>query len=595
MDPLTFTRVWSRVQGAADESDATTRRAAFSSALAEEGELASIVAGPDGTCWTHGSTSNPFQAALLEVWVSRWSGWKDTATEGTVFVSNDPYVGGSSLCDLRMLTPVFHGGERVAVVASAGHYSDLGGSVSGGVSPHSQDVRQEGLPVGPATAARGWLLDDDLAGLISANTRFPHVTLGDLRAQVEGLRAGSARLAEIVDRYGPEALAASAEHSGSATEEGLRSALSGIEPGADRRIDWFDSDSLAEGPLRLEVHVSGGEQGLEFDFDGTHEAVDGGMNCPSDAVHAACITALRSLFPEFSRHGAAGRLIQTAVPVGSLLDARSPSPVGGATQEVVPRVMSLAVEALSRRVSGRGAGAGGGGANLVILEGVRENGPYLMRLSLGAGAGASGCGDGLSNGDSGTRFTRFPSLEAIETQFPIRILKYGLRPGSGGAGRYVGGMGTEFAFELLKGPARLTLFLDRGRRGAGGLLKGSRGARTQVRILRHGAEEDWTERLKVEALPLEAGDRLTVRTAGGGAYGHPCERAIRLVGEDVRAGLLTMREAAVRHGVVFNSASELDYDPVKTFKLRSYRLTMSDVEDILDELEGFQKEDDEPF
>ena len=90
---------------------------------------------------------------------------------------------------------------------------------------------------------------------------------------------------------------------------------------------------------------------------------------------------------------------------------------------------------------------------------------------------------------------------------------------------------------------------------------------------------------------MEAGDRLFLRTAGGGAYGHPCERAIRLVGEDIRSGLLSMRGAAVRHGVVFRSEGSLDYDPAKTFKLRSYHLTMADVEEILDGVEGFEKED----
>ncbi len=580
-----LTRVWARVQAAADETEATFRREAFSPGLALEGECASLVCGPEGVVWTHGSRSNPFQAALLSVWVDVWRGWQEATRPGTVYASNDPYCGGSSLCDLRMLTPIFYGGRRVGLLACAGHYGDLGGRAAGGICPGATDVQQEGLRLLPTPIARDWVLDRGLSDLLSGNSRFPDALLGDLQAQVDGLQAGAERMSALFERYGAGAVAGSAAGVGARTREAMAAAVAEVAEGETLCRDRLDGDGILPHPIRLRTRVEVRQGKLQIDFGGSDPPTPGPVNCPSDAVRAACLAGVRHLFPDVPRHGAMSAWVEVKVPERSFLNAQFPQPVGGATPEVAPRIVSGIFEALSRRLHGRGQAGGGGGANLVILQGMKGGRPYLMRLSLGGGGGASGRGDGLSNGDSGTRFAVFPPLERLERSYPIRVRRYGLRTGSGGAGRYVGGMGAVFEFELLDGTGLLTLFCDRSRRGPGGLQKGARGATTQVRLWREGHWQRLPHRTKGEAICLERGDRVRVSTAGGGGYGHPYERAIRLLSRDVRAGLLTRREAALDHGVVYHTEEGTDYDSARTFRLRSYRLTAADVEGIVDEIE----------
>ncbi len=588
VDALVLTRVWARVQAAADEMEATFRREAFSSGLALEGECASVVCGPEGVAWTQGSRSNPFQAALLSVWVSVWRGWEEAGEQGMVYLSNDPYCGGSSLCDLRMVSPFFYQGRRVGLLACAGHYADLGGRTAGGVSPGATDVQQEGLRLTPTVIARDWALERGLADLVVGNSRFPEALLGDLHAQVDGLRAGAGRMEALFERYGVDAVVGVAAGVEERAREALVSAVAEIAEGEYITRDRLDGDGISPGPIRLRTRVTVRGGRIGFDFDGSDGTALGAMNCPADAVRAACLVAVRHLFPEASRHGAVGEWVDVTVPEGSFLNARFPQPVGGATPEVAPRVLSGALEALSKGVHGRGQAGSGGGAYHLTLRGLKGGRPYLMRLTLGGGGGASGRGDGLSNGDSGVRFTVFPALERLERFYPIRALRYALRPGSGGPGRYTGGLGTVFEFELLDGPVLLTLFCDRSRRGPGGLQRGARGATTQVRVWREGHWQDLPHGTKGEDIRLVRGDRVWIATAGGGGYGHPYERAIRLVSRDVREGILTRREAALAHGVLFGSDGSLDYDSAKTFKLRSYRLTAADVEEIVDEIEEME-------
>lgn len=212
-----------------------------------------------------------------------------------------------------------------------------------------------------------------------------------------------------------------------------------------------------------------------------------------------------------------------------------------------------------------------------------------------------------------------PEVEWLEERFPVRVLEYAVRPGSGGAGRYRGGMGVTFAFEVLRGEAVLTVFGDRCRRGAQGLRRGARGACARMVITRRDASAiaqaresgkvgDCENRIslnspippfspsaeggsgmKAEGVILRAGDRVRIDTPGGGGYGHPYERAIRLVTRDVEDGLLTRREAAVQHGVILYQDS-LDYDSPKTFQLRNYPLAVADIEGMLEDDSGPVKE-----
>lgn len=578
-------RIWARIQAAADETGAAFQQEAFSPSISLEGEAASIVCGPGGVGWTHGSSSSPFYSALLSVWVDVWKGWKEATQPGTVYVSNDPYCGGSTLCDLRMVTPIFFKGQLVCLVACAGRYGDFGGRIIGGVCPGATAVQQEGLRVVSTSMVQSWVMDLKLANVLAHNCRFPEIMLGDLQAQIDGLRTGAERMLTLFDRYGTGPILESAEFMAFRTRQAMNSAVSEFGKGKASCLDRLDGAGLPSNPLQLCLRIDAEQRKLHFDFTGSSFSASGPVNCSFDAVRVACILGVRHFFPELPRHSSISKWIRVTVPEQSFLNAKFPQPVGGATLEVVPRIVSGIFEIFSSRLHGRGQVGGGGGANLIVLQGKKKGKPYLMRLNLCGGGGASGRGDGLSNCNLRTRFSSFPSLEQLERDYPIRVKTYKLRAESGGAGRYIGGMGSVFEFELLEEIGLLTIFYDRNRRGPGGARKGARGATTEVILRRKGNWLQLTNLSKVEDICLKKGDRLVISSAGGGGYGHPYERAIRLLSKDMKSGFLSRREAAMNHGVVYQNEDGTDYDSNKTFRLRNYKLTIADIEGILDEIQ----------
>ncbi len=576
LDPI---RVWSRIQGAVDEVDAVFRTRAFDASL-NGGDTAAVLVGPDGVPWAQGTKSTPFLTALLGTWLEGLID-QSKAHDGEVIVSNDPFDGGCSLSDLRVATPIRIKPFGVAWLASAGHYPDIGGRVPGGVCPEAWDVVQEGVRIPAICIAKQFTPDTSTIDVIGANTRNPLAFKGNLLAQIAALAAGAGRLGALIERFGPDRLAEAAGKAREGSHAALQAALASFSPGTYVCRDRLDDPECGR-PIQLVTTARVEGRRIQLSFEGS-ELQPGSSACPFSAVQAGCLAGLRQLLPDVPASVDLNAVISLARPDG-YLDAVFPHAVSGGN-EVAGRVVSGVIEALSQAVHGRGCAADAGGGNLAVLEGLHGGKPFFLRLAVGSGGGASGRGDGLINIGAPPRRGAFPSIEAIERNYPVRVLRYERRGGSGGAGRYRGGDGTLVEIRV-ETEARLTLFIDRGERGAGGHHRGTRGATAAVRVHTNG---HWlSPPPKVEALNLQPGDCVRLETAGGGGYGHPYERAIRLLSEDMSANVLTRRAVALQHGVLFRSDDPLDYDSAATFKLRSYRLTSADVEALVDEIEDME-------
>lgn len=576
-DPILENRLLSRIQAGVDEAEVLFRARSMSAGI-DEGETAVSLFFPDGGVWAEGTDSAPLMAAALVTWVDSL-GDRLPTDPSVPLISNDPYDGGGTLCDLRMVAAVPMG-EAVGWIAVAGHYPDLGGSVVGGVAPEARTIQEEGLRV-PLTP-----LDDTVAGLLVSNSRFPASTGEDFDAQVAAVRAGQAWMRDLGERHGWDAILAAGRSMRERSRKALASARQELSTGTFVRHDRLDAETAGLDPRHLKLAVTVSESVIEVDFEGTDPLVAGPTNCSSLSTVASVLCGFRHLFPEIPACGFGIDDLEIRVPHGSLLDAVFPFPVGGTSDVLSDRVISLVIEAFSRAVHGRGRACDGGGGNVIVVEGLGEDGPFALRLVTGAGGGASGRGDGLSNGDAASRHSRFASIEEIERAFPVRFHTYAERVGTGGAGRYRGGDGTVLEVISLLDECRLSVYADRSLRGAGGHQRGGRGSTADVEVFVDGRWEKASGRL--QGVALNQGDRIRIRTAGGGGYGHPYERAIRLLSEDVRSGRLSRKDAAKQHGVVYASSDARDYDSAKTFKLRSYRLTSSDVDDFLDEIEALE-------
>jgi N-methylhydantoinase B len=261
---------------------------------------------------------------------------------------------------------------------------------------------------------------------------------------------------------------------------------------------------------------------------------------------------VRHIFPDVPiSAGAFEPLIVTGIE-GTFLDAQYPRPVSGCAAEVSQRiaeaVFAALVQALPERVTAAPAGTSG---NFGLGGHDPEKGrDYVMYQISGGGYGGNADHDGLANGCSTIGISKAPPVEIMEQNYPVLYRRYALHEGSGGAGAQRGGFGLDYEIELLRGHARASFVMDHGRTGPQGALGGKDGAVNRVEVWRNDVVMVPEHLSKAQDIVLSPGDRVRVRTPGGGGYGNPAQRDPALVAEDVRLGRYSVAEAKALFGWV---------------------------------------------
>jgi len=425
---------------------------------------------------------------------------------GDVWVLNHPYQGGTHLPDVTMVAPLIVAGRLVALAANRAHHADMGGAVPGSMPAGARSLFAEGLIIPPVRLVAEGVEQEDVLALLLANCRRPEERLGDLRAQAASLRLGLRRLAELDATRGPGygAAAMTAVRDYSRTRS-LR-ALADLPAGVYRGEDALEGDGTtsADIPLRVEVTIS--PEGLRFDFRDSASEVEGNLNCPRAVTVSACLFVARCLLDP-SPFGAAGcaELVEVVTRPGSIVDARPPRAVAGGNVETSQRIVDTILDALGEPL-GLAAESQGTMNNLTL-----GSSDFSYYETLGGGGGASRDGPGASGIHSGMTNTLNTPVEALERDFPLQVLRYELREGSGGAGRHRGGEGLVRSLRVL-GPATLSLLSERRRRGPRG--RGGGGPGLPGRNLLNG--EELPGKTQRELAP---GDVVTVETPGGGGWG----------------------------------------------------------------------------
>jgi len=426
---------------------------------------------------------------------------------GDVFAINDPFTGGTHLPDLTLIGAVGVGDELAAYTVVRAHHSDVGGMVPGSMPAGAREIHQEGLIVPPVRLVAAGRSSPDVERLILANVRTPAIRRGDLAAQLAAVERGGARWRELVARYGRETLADAARDLLDYAERMARDAISRLEPGVHHAEDWMEGDGVTDEDLRIAVAVRAHEGVLHADFEGTSPAAAGNVNCPLAVTHSAVLFALRAMLVTGApTNGGLRRAIRVSAPRGCLVNAVWPSAVAAGNVETSQRITDTVFQALARAGAPLSA-PGQGTMNNVTLGGAGWT--YYETIAGGQGAGEHGPGPsavhvGMSN-------TQNTPIEVLELEYPLRLRRYALRVGSGGAGRHRGGDGVIREMEVLA-PAEANLLTERRRRGAPGLGGGAAGApgRNLVDGRVVGAKV---------ALRLQPGQVLTIETPGGGGWG----------------------------------------------------------------------------
>ncbi len=420
---------------------------------------------------------------------------------GRSWILNDPYRGGTHLPDITVITPVFArgtagraGARLIAFAASRAHHADVGGPTPGSMPADSRTLADEGVVIEPR------VLDDDAIAELSGLMRRPDQRRADLRAQIAAGRIGAVRLLELERRVGSATLAGAYDEVLDYAERRMRACIAELEDGTRSAADVLEARE-GDLPIALRATVEGDE--LTLDFGGSAAQHEGNLNCPLAVTRSACYFAVRVLTdPDIPANAGSYRPLRVFAPEGSVLNARSPAAVVGGNVETSSRVADVVLSAFGRAL-------GQGTMNNLTLGDER----VVYYETIGGGQGACPDADGPSAIHVAMSNTLNTPIEALELEFPLRMVRYAVRRGSGGAGRYRGGDGVVREVEALA-PLQYSLITERRRHAPAGAAGGEPGR--PGRNLLDGAE------LPAKAIgELRAGQRLRIETPGGGGYGKP--------------------------------------------------------------------------
>lgn len=506
----------SKIAAVCDEMGAVLRRSAFSPNIRDRLDYSCAVFSREGRLCAQ-AAHIPVHLGSMAYAMTDLVNQFDWA-EGDTLVVNDPYLGGTHLPDVTLISPVFFQVELVGFVANRAHHADIG-SESPGSMPISTTLEEEGMVIAPQfLARRGEILQpvwDELDTRLGSQSD----TQGDFLAQMAANQKGALRLTELVASMSMAGFFAGLTQLNQYAEQLARAFYADIPDGVYVVQDFMDDDGQGEEriAIKLQMRVSGSD--IELDFTGTHVQVQGNINCPLSVAAAAAYYVFRCLLPDYTP-SCDGIFVPVRLKalLGTLVNAERPHAVAAGNVETSSRLVDLVMAALRQALPGKMAADSQGTMNNVAM-GARNNiatrasgeNSWSYYETLGGGMGAHAQGAGLSGVQSHMTNTLNTPIEVLETRFPLRIREYSLRQNSGGAGQYPGGNGLVREYEFLQ-PAEVTLLTERRVYAPKGDQGGADGA--LGRNLLNGN----LLAPKVQ-LSVNTGDRLRIETPGGGGYG----------------------------------------------------------------------------
>jgi N-methylhydantoinase B len=442
----------------------------------------------------------------------------DDINRGDVLVLNDPYRGGTHLPDITMVSPVFAGNELVFFLASRAHHADVGG-MSPGSLPLSTELYQEGVIIPPVKLKLSGWINDGVMAMITANTRNPEERTGDIDAQLAAHRTGEKRLMDMLVTHGVDTVQ---HHASALMDYSLRMTESIIERIPDGEYtfeDALEGDGQDEFKIPICVMVRVDGQRMTVDFDGSAPQVSGNVNAVTAIVRSATWYCVRLLADDDVPVNEGCFLpVDVHIPEKSVLNPQFPAAVSVGNTETGQRVVDVVLGALSKALPQRIPAASQGTMNNLTVGGIYKGQQFVYYETIGGGHGASAAGDGASGRQSHMTNTQNTPVESLEMAYPLRVWQYRLRKNSGGSGTHRGGDGIVREYEFLS-EATVTLNTERRNRAPYGLHGADSGSVGRNRYRRKDKRHQTIGGRS--SLRVQAGDRLTIETPGGGGWNTP--------------------------------------------------------------------------
>jgi N-methylhydantoinase B/oxoprolinase/acetone carboxylase alpha subunit len=513
-DPVKLQLYYYRFKSIAEEMGEALMRSSFSPNIRERRDFSTAVFDAQGkmVCQAdhmpvHLGSMPLSVAAAIEL---------GSLEPGDAVLLNDPYHGGTHLPDMTLVSPVFFRRKLVFFIATRAHHADVGGQ-SPGSMPVASEIFAEGLRVPPVKLLRRGVYNESVLCLLLSNVRTPVERKGDLLAQVAANRLGERRAKELLTRFGEREVRRYGGNLQDYSETMVRQAISLINNGTYSFTDYMDDDGMGAERVRIKVTVAIRGSRARVDFSGTDDQVRGSIN----AVYAVTASAVYFVFRSMVReeipfNDGCLRPMTITAPEGCLLNARPPAAVSAGNVETSQRVVDVLYGALAKAAPKRIPAASCGSMTNVSIGGTRGDGtPYTYYETVAGGMGARPLADGLPSIHTHMTNTRNTPVEVVENEFPLRVHRYAIRYGSGGAGSKKGGAGAIREIEFLS-DCEVSVVSDRRKTFPYGLLGGSHGKAGKNELVKHGVKKAMNSKATCK---VSRGDRLILKTPGGGGYG----------------------------------------------------------------------------
>ncbi|OLN29854.1 hydantoinase B/oxoprolinase family protein [Desulfosporosinus metallidurans] len=514
------------------------------------------------------SAGLPIFLGNLEVAINittEFFGGIDCYHEGDVYILNDSYLTGTHLNDITVFSPIFYEGKLVGFTATRAHWLDVGAK-DPGYPMDATEIYQEGVRIPPLKLMDRGILRDDVANLLCKNSRFYRAAMGDLHAQIAACKTGERRFAEIIKKFGFETVERSIHDIFLQSELMEREAVASIPNGVYYAEGCIDNDGRSDESVMVKLKLTVKDGKLNIDLSGSSSQVKGSTNCGIAQTISACRVAYKQLIhPEAPVTGGCFKPLMVTAPQGSIFTAEEPAACSWYFTSL-GLLIDLCVKALEEAMPDKVAGAHYGDSMVIYFAGTnpRTGVPFLdVEATVGGWGGfkANDGQDALINSVNGD-FKNLP-VEVFETNYPMKITKYAIRPDSAGPGKNRGGDGCIREYESMIDEVYVYLWFERSKTTAWGVVGGKPGKAPNV-IIDTGDKQ--AELLKTSAYRIKKGSKVTCLTGGGGGYGNPFEREPERVLRDCDQGYITREHARVEYGVVITDFGTIDYE--ETEKVR---------------------------
>jgi N-methylhydantoinase B len=514
IDPVELELTRNLLEAAAGEMGITLGRVAFSANIKERRDFSCAIFDATGELLAQ-AAHIPVHLGSMPASVAAVRQNLSALNEGDVAIVNDPYAGGTHLPDITIVSPVYVDGRLVAIAANRAHHADVGG-VSPGSMTLSRHIDEEGVRIEPSLLYRRGVRDEALLDRILRAVRTPDERVNDLEAQLASNNAGIRAVERIVHRHGLDYFHRYGRALLDYAQSMMATAIAQIPKGVWRFEDALDDDGAGSGPIPIRCSITiTGDARATVDLRDSSPQTGGCVNCPRAVTQSAVYYCFACLLDEelSALNGGCFRNIDVLTTPGAVVDAVYPAAVAAGNTETSQRIVDVVLGALAAAMPDRIPAASCGTMSSLALGGAG----WTYYETIGGGSGAGRGFDGAGAVQCHMTNTLNTPAEAIELQYPLRVRRFERDSLSGGAGEFTGGDGIVREIEALA-PLDGTILSDRRLTRPYGLSGGNAADPGESWIILPNESRQTLLPGKAR-FAMQAGQRLRIRTPGGGGWG----------------------------------------------------------------------------